>query len=86
MLAAKLIPGVEITVGQDKDDGGRWPYAGTADAVQQMGAKHINKNVDEIHVDQQNKVVTTPAFMCETKVHEIHDGIGKMIEAIVKMF
>ncbi|XP_022779069.1 ES1 protein homolog, mitochondrial-like [Stylophora pistillata] len=85
VLAAKLIPGVEITVGQDKDDGGRWPYAGTADAVQQMGAKHINKDVNEIHVDQQNKVVTTPAFMCETKVHEIHDGIGKMVEAIVKM-
>lgn len=85
VLAAKLIPGVEITVGQDKDDGGRWPYPGTADAVQQMGAKHINKDVNEIHVDQQNKVVTTPAFMCETKVHEIHDGIGKMVEAIVKM-
>ena len=40
---------------------------------------------NEIHVDEGNKVVTTPAFMCETKVHEIHDGIGKMIEAIVKM-
>ena len=23
-----------------------WPYAGTAAAVEQMGAKHINKNVD----------------------------------------
>ena len=40
---------------------------------------------NEIHVDAQNKVVTTPAFMCETKVHEIHDGIGKMIEKIMKM-
>lgn len=40
---------------------------------------------NEILVDEGNKVVTTPAFMCETKVHEIHDGIGKMIEAIVKM-
>ncbi|CAH3024609.1 unnamed protein product, partial [Porites evermanni] len=39
----------------------------------------------EIHVDEQNKVVTTPAFMCETKVHEVHDGIGKMIQAVVKM-
>ena len=36
-------------------------------------------------MDEQNKVVTTPAFMCETKVHEVHDGIGKMIEAVVKM-
>ena len=41
----QLIPGVEITVGHDKDDGGCWPYAGTAGAVEQMGAKHVNKDV-----------------------------------------
>ena len=41
----QVIPGVEITVGQDKEDGGRWPYAGTAGAVEQMGAKHVNKDV-----------------------------------------
>lgn len=84
VLAAKLIPGVEITVGQDKEDI-HWPYAGTAGAVEEMGAKHVNKDVNEIHVDEQNKVVTTPAYMCETKVHEIHDGIGKMIQAVMKM-
>ena len=44
-LAAKVIPDCELTVGQDKDDGGRWPYAGTAGAIEQMGSKHINKNV-----------------------------------------
>lgn len=85
VLAAKVIPGVEITVGQDKDDGGRWPYAGTASAVVEMGAKHVNRDVLEIHVDEENKVVTTPAFMCETKVHEVHDGVGKMIEAVLKL-
>ncbi|XP_068742798.1 ES1 protein homolog, mitochondrial-like [Montipora capricornis] len=85
VLAAKVIPGVEITVGQDKDDGGRWPYAGTASAVEEMGAKHVNKEVHEIHVDEKNKVVTTPAFMCETKVHEVYDGIGKMIQAVLKL-
>lgn len=76
---------MEITVGQDKDDGGRWPYAGTASAVVEMGAKHVNRDVLEIHVDEENKVVTTPAFMCETKVHEVHDGVGKMIEAVLKL-
>ncbi|KAJ7392498.1 hypothetical protein OS493_012167 [Desmophyllum pertusum] len=55
VLAAKLIPGVEITVGQDKDDAGRWPYAGTADAVKQMGAKHINKDV---HISFYNNFLT----------------------------
>lgn len=84
VLAAKILPGVEVTVGQDKEDV-QWPYAGTAGAVEQMGAKHVNKDVNEIHVDEQNKVVTTPAFMCETNVHEVHDGIGKMIQAVVKM-
>ena len=39
----------------------------------------------EIHVDTKNKVVTTPAFMCETKVHEIHDGIGKMVQAVLSL-
>lgn len=51
----QLIPGVEITVGQDKDDAGRWPYAGTADAVKQMGAKHINKDV---HISFYNNFLT----------------------------
>ncbi|XP_071947921.1 ES1 protein homolog, mitochondrial-like [Antedon mediterranea] len=85
VLAAKLIPGCEVTVGQDKDDGGRYPYAGTAGAVQEMGAKHVNKNVSEIHVDEANKVVTTPAYMCETKVHEIHDGVGEMVRAVLDL-
>ncbi|KAK3714550.1 hypothetical protein QZH41_014225 [Actinostola sp. cb2023] len=83
VLAAKVIQGCEVTVGQDKDDGsGKWPYAGTAESIQKMNAKHVNKNV---HIDQGNKIVTTPAFMCETKVHEIHDGIGKMVQAVLSL-
>ncbi|XP_038045365.1 glutamine amidotransferase-like class 1 domain-containing protein 3B, mitochondrial [Patiria miniata] len=84
-LAAKVIPGCEVTVGQDKDDGGRWPYAGTAGAIEQMGSKHINKNVAEVHVDAANKIVTTPAFMCETKLHEIFDGIGEMVKKVLSL-
>ncbi len=45
MLAAKVIPECEVTVGQDKEEGGKYPYAGTAGAIQEMGAKHINKAV-----------------------------------------
>jgi len=39
----------------------------------------------EVHVDQSNKIVTTPAYMCDTKVHEIHDGIGKMVQAVLSL-
>lgn len=36
-------------------------------------------------MDSQNKLVTTPAFMCETAVHKVFDGVGKMVEAVVKL-
>ncbi|WAR22642.1 GAL3A-like protein [Mya arenaria] len=85
VLAARVLPGCEVTVGQDKDDGGSWPYAGTAGAIATMGTKHVNKNVDEAYTDSKNKIVTTPAFMCETKFHEIFDGVGKMIDGVLKL-
>ena len=42
----QVISGCEVTVGQSEEGNAMWPYAGTAAAVEQMGAKHINKNVD----------------------------------------
>ena len=45
VLAAKTIPGCELTVGSDQEEGGRWPYAGTADAIKTMGASHHKKDV-----------------------------------------
>ncbi|XP_078310664.1 glutamine amidotransferase-like class 1 domain-containing protein 3, mitochondrial [Crassostrea virginica] len=85
VLAARTIPGCTVTVGQDKDVDGTWPYAGTAGACQSMGAQHINKEVTEVNVDSDNKVVTTPAYMCETAVHKVFDGVGAMVEAVLKL-
>ena len=45
VLAAKLLPGVEVTVGHEEEQGGRWPYAGTAQAIKALGAKHCVKDV-----------------------------------------
>ena len=39
----------------------------------------------EAHIDEKNKVVSTPAYMCETALHEIFDGIGIMISNVLKM-
>jgi len=38
-----------------------------------------------VHTDTKNKLVTTPAFMCEAKFHEVFDGIGKMVEGVLKL-
>ncbi|XP_030065895.1 glutamine amidotransferase-like class 1 domain-containing protein 3A, mitochondrial [Microcaecilia unicolor] len=84
VLAAKIIPGCELTVGHDSECE-KWPYAKTADAMKELGCKHVNKHVDEVHVDAKNKLVTTSAFMCNAPIHEIFDGIGKMVTDVLKL-
>ncbi|KFO28102.1 ES1 protein like protein, mitochondrial [Fukomys damarensis] len=93
VLAAKVLSGVEVTVGHEQEEGGKWPYAGTAEAIKALGAKHCVKalarvfpnHAHEAHVDWKNKVVTTPAFMCETALHHIHDGIGAMVKSVLEL-
>lgn len=85
VLVAKVLPGCEITVGNDSESGGKWPYAGTVEAVKILGAEHFVKDVCESHSDLKNKIVTSPAFMCEASFHEIFDSVGKMVEGVMKM-
>ncbi|NXI68838.1 GAL3A protein, partial [Anseranas semipalmata] len=85
VLAAKVFPGCEVTVGQDKNVDGRFPDAETASAIAELGCKHICKDVSESHVDKANKIVTTCAFMCKAPLHEIFDGIGTMVEEVLKL-
>ncbi|CAM2096843.1 unnamed protein product [Caretta caretta] len=85
VLAAKVLPGAEVTVGHEEEEGGKWPYAGTAGAIKALGGKHCVKEVTEAHVDVNNKMVTTPAFMCETELHHIFDGIGAMVKGVLKL-
>lgn len=64
----------------------RYPETtGTADAIKQLGCKHVSKGVSESHVDEKNKLVTTSAFMCKAPMHEIFDGIGVMVKDVLKL-
>lgn len=84
VLAAKVFPGCEITVGIENDD--KYPNtAGTAEAINQLGCKHVSKSVTESHVDEKNKLVTTAAFMCNAPFHEVFDGIGAMVKDVLKL-
>ncbi|KAM9036062.1 F-box/LRR-repeat protein 3 isoform X3 [Sminthopsis crassicaudata] len=85
VLAAKVFPGCEVTVGHDKNVDGRFPDAETAIAIQELGCKHVCKDVGESHVDSTNKIVTTCAFMCKAPLHEIFDGIGTMVGEVLKL-
>ncbi|MBN2234821.1 MAG: isoprenoid biosynthesis glyoxalase ElbB, partial [Opitutales bacterium] len=75
VIAAKLF-GAEVTIGNDP---------ATAEAIRQMGGKHIEKGVTEIHVDDAHRIVTTPAYMCQASVSEVAIGIERMVHAVLDM-
>ncbi|CAH8625232.1 unnamed protein product [Dicrocoelium dendriticum] len=86
VLAAKCLPGVELTMGGDSEQGGLWPYAGASQAARQMGAKVTPTNVTDIHIDEDNKLVTTAAFMCgKASISDIFDGIGELVSAVIRI-
>ena len=73
-LAAKLIPGVKITLG----------CAGDApDAAEAMGAQHVETEVHEIVVDEQHNVVSTSAYMLGPWVASVHKGIDALVEEVL---
>ncbi len=45
-----------------------------------MGSTNIEHDVTAAHVDEENNIITTPAYMCDAPIHEVYEGIGRMIE------
>lgn len=66
--------GVEVTIGTD---------AGTASALESLGARHVACEVTEIHCDPERKVVSTPAYMLGRNILEVSEGIGKLVKTVV---
>ena len=78
-LIARLFGGSlspEVTIGSD---------AGTAAALEKMGAKHKRANTDEIVVDERNRIVTTPCYMTAQSIKEVGEGAEKLVAKILEM-
>ena len=84
VIAAKILPNCQITVGKSQK-GKEWPFAGTGEDLKLMGATVIEKDVNEIHVDPNFKLVTTPAFMKNASFYEVFCGIGKMVDEVLSL-
>ncbi|CAL8248613.1 unnamed protein product [Merluccius merluccius] len=88
MLACRALPGIEVTMGYERDEAsrwGNWPHTNMVQAVKNMGARHTLHH--EAYVDEKNKVISTPSFMWETEYHYhyIFDGIGNMVKHVMRM-
>jgi enhancing lycopene biosynthesis protein 2 len=76
VIVARVLDGVELTIGRD---------ASTAGNLIAMGATNIPTGAGEIVTDRANKVVSTPCYMLESRVDQIGDGAENLVKAVLEM-
>lgn len=67
---------LKLTIGNDSD---------TASALRKMGIDHVDAAVTDIVVDEEHKMVSTPAYMLAERISEASTGIGKLVKAVIGM-
>jgi enhancing lycopene biosynthesis protein 2 len=74
-LGAKVFgsKGVKVTIGHD---------AGTAAAVAQTGATHVEADAEQIVIDEDHNIVSTPAYMEAQNPAQVFAGISALVENI----
>jgi enhancing lycopene biosynthesis protein 2 len=65
----------KITIGDDQ---------AIADQIEKLGSQHEICSVDDCIVDEENKIVSTPAYMLAGNISEAASGIEKLVHQIMK--
>jgi enhancing lycopene biosynthesis protein 2 len=78
VIAAKVLGAkkVKLTIGNDP---------ATAAALNALGAIHVDAPVDQIVVDEKNRVVSTPAYMLGPTIAPVAAGIERLVGAVLEM-
>ncbi|MEE4408622.1 MULTISPECIES: isoprenoid biosynthesis glyoxalase ElbB [unclassified Serratia (in: enterobacteria)] len=76
LLPKLLDQQVRLTIGNDPDLG---------EVIDAMGGEPVICPVDDIVVDVENKVVTTPAYMLAKSIGEAADGIDKLVSRVLDL-
>ena len=76
VILARLLGNVKLTIGQDET---------TAENLTRMGSRHTTTLQGEITVDTDNKLVTTPCYMLDSRVDQIGQGADKLVKALLEL-
>ena len=66
----------KLTIGSDEK---------TAIALEEMGAKHVVCPVKEARVDEEQRIVSTPAYMYDARIGEVAEGIDRAVRELVRL-
>ncbi len=74
-VVAKVIEGVEVTIGNDP---------GTAGAIEKMGSKHVVTTHGMVVHDHKYNVFTTPCYMLDGTILDIKEDATVVVNAMIK--
>lgn len=80
-IAPALLPviykkAIKLTIGNDKDK---------INIIKNLGGIPINCNANDIVVDIENKIVSTPAYMLANNMNEAYNGIDKLVKKTLSL-
>jgi enhancing lycopene biosynthesis protein 2 len=76
VILAKVLGAVELTIGDDQ---------GTAEAMESIGATHVETNHGEVVVDNKHKVASTPCYMLDATIDQVALGAENVVKAMLEM-
>lgn len=66
----------KVTIGCDKQ---------TAAAICTAGCTHVECSADQIVIDEQHKIVSTPAYMLASGPAEVYAGVNKLVQKVLDL-
>ena len=74
VLMTKILGDVQVTVGNDKE---------TVETIEKMGGTHLETAHGDVVYDEENNLFTTPCYMLDADISQIHDGAYNIIDAML---
>lgn len=76
VILAKVLGKVHLTIGDD---------VSTIEAMETLGAIHVNTTHGEVVVDPDLHIVTTPCYMLDATIDQVADGASNVVQAMIKL-
>jgi enhancing lycopene biosynthesis protein 2 len=67
--------GARLTIGRDR---------ATAELIESMGHRHADCAVDAVVVDEDHKIVTSPAYMLARRISEVAAGAEALVREVLR--
>lgn len=73
VILSKVLGGI-LTIGNDK---------ATAEVINFVGGKHVNKEYHEVAIDEKNLLVTNPCYMLTDNIYKVSIGAEAAVDALL---